>query len=68
MDSSGFIMEVENASGVNLLVNEEERNELPNLVNDGEGTLPSISIDFLQHYNLISKLLLRKHSYINTVL
>lgn len=52
-------MEEENASGVNLLVNEEERKELPNLANDGvprspilgECTLPSISIDCLQHYS-----------------
>lgn len=59
-------MEEEKASGVNLLVNDEERNELPNLANDevpnnpmlGECTLPNISIDcLLNKYNYTSLIL-----------
>lgn len=56
VDNSGFCAEVK-VSGVCLLVNEEDRNELPHLDKDdvpsipmlGDGTLPSISIDCLKH-------------------
>lgn len=39
---NGLDREEENASGVNLLVMEEDRNELPNLANDGVAISPRL--------------------------